>query len=167
MTVTPNTARITLVLTGVVDGPIMTPSKTYVPIARLSKRNASVRSCSGVSAALFEFFAIRQRPRTWQSVSEHLIEPTPDHGAHSLLGPEADGLRDIDPERGAFEEGEQRDVDPQADAHSVDHRVPGAVEEGLADVVENGAEQVLQPDGVVEQVAVDLSPERVAPFERR
>src|SRR4051794_7916911 len=95
--------------------------------------------------------------------SEYLIETEPEDGAGP--GPEADGLGEVDAERGAFEEGEERDVDAEADADAVDDLVPLALEVSLADVVEDRADEVAERDGVVEHVAVDLAPERIAPLE--
>src|SRR3954451_13042674 len=95
--------------------------------------------------------------------SKHLVQPEPEDGAGP--SPQADGLGQVDAERGAFEEGEEGDVDAQPDADAVDDLVPLPLEVRLADVVEDRADEVAERDGVVEHVAVDLPPERVAPLE--
>src|SRR5262249_50906635 len=98
-------------------------------------------------------------------LSEHLVQPEPEHRAPAR--PDAHGLRQVDPEGRALEEREQRDVDPQAPPAPVHHGADPAPQVGLADVVEDRAEQVAQADHVVEHVLVDVAPERVTPLQRR
>src|SRR3954469_6765159 len=93
--------------------------------------------------------------------SEHLVQPEPDDRPPAR----ADRLGEVDPEGGAFQEGEQRDVQPQADPDAVDDRpeAPGQVR--LADVVEERAEEVAGADDVIQHVAVDPGPDREPPLD--